>query len=167
MALFKEDKVEQSGIFEQKDLSELTPNKGDSIGFYFFSTETRTSDEYGEFIISEGLKVNLNASSVDEMISTAVPINFIPRTVLENKFHEGAFNIGELYRLEKTINRGDLIKGKKVRYYAWDLFKINAETDAIASLNSKVLELQGKATVAGSESAAQPTKSPAKSGPKV
>ena len=163
MALFNEDKVEQSGVFEQKDLSELTPNKGDDIGFYFFSTETRTSDEYGEFIISEGLQVDLTATSVEAMLDTAKPINFIPRTVLENKFHEGAFNVGELYRLEKTVNRGDMIKGKKVRYYAWDLFKINADTATIKSLSKVLLDLQGKGSVAGSETAAQSTKA----GPKV
>ena len=163
MALFKEDKVEQSGIFEQKDLSDLTPNIGDDIGFYFASTETRTSDEYGEFIIAEGLQVDLTATSVEAMLETAKPINFIPRTVLENKFHEGAFNVGELYRLEKTVNRGDMIKGKKVRYYAWDLFKINADTATLKSLSKTLLDLQGKGSVAGSETAAQSTKA----GPKV
>lgn len=163
MALFNEEKVEQSGIFEQKDLKDLTPNIGDDIGFYFYSVETRTSDEYGEFIISEGLLVDLKASSVEKMIETAKPINFIPRTVLENKYKEGAFNAGELYRIEKTVNRGDMIKGKKVRYYAWDLFRINAGADTLKSLGAKVLELEGKPSVAGSETPAQSTKS----GPKV
>ena len=167
MALFAEDKVEQSGIFEQKDLDKLTPTIGDSIGFYFFSTETRTSDEYGEFIISEGLQLDLGASSIDAMIEGAVAINFIPRTVLENKFHEGAFNVGELYRLEKTVNRGDTIKGKKVRYYAWDLFKINADSEALKKLNKTVLDLQGKSSAVGSETEAKATKAAPKAAPKV
>ncbi len=149
--LFNEDKVEQSGVFAQKDLSDLTPKIGDSIGFFFFSTEERTSDEYGKFIISEGLKLDLAAASIEKMVETAEPINFIPRTVLENRFHEGSFNRGEAYRIEKTVNRGDTIKGKKVRYYAWNLFKINIDTDTIGKLQKKILELQGKGSVAGSE----------------
>ncbi len=156
--LGNEEKIEKQGIFNQEDLSKLTPNKGDSIGFYFFSTDTRTSDD-GEFLIAEGLQVDVNASSMEELIKTSTPINFIPRTVLENKIKEGAFNKGEVYRLEKTINRGDEYKGKKVKYFAWDLFKINAPADAIKALNDKILDLQGSPL--GSETAAQPTKKPA------
>jgi len=155
MALFNEDKVEQSGIFAQKDLSELTPTKGDSIGFYFFSKDKRTSDD-GEFMICEGLKLDLTATSVEKMIETAEPINFIPRIVLENRYTEGSFNLGEAYRLEKSINRGDTIKGKKVKYFAWDLFKINADDETLSALNQKILDLQGKPSALGSETKPMP-----------
>ena len=153
----QEEKVEKSGIFDQKDLSELTPNKGDSIGFYFFSTDTRSGDD-GEFMIAEGLMINVNAASIEALVETAEPINFIPRVVLENKINEGAFNLGNAYRLEKTINRGDEYKGKKVKYFAWDLFHIDAPADAIKALNDKILDLQGNAGPMASETAAKATK---------
>lgn len=155
--LGNEEKIEQQGIFAQKDLSELTPNKGDSIGFYFHSTAERTGDD-GAFMIAEGLQLDLAAKTLDELVETATPINFIPRTVLENKVNEGAFNLGEAYRLEKTVNRGDMYKGKKVKYFAWDLFKVNAPADILKQFNQKILDLQGKPSVAGSETAALPTK---------
>ena len=154
--LGQEEKIESSGIFLQKDLDVLTPNIGDSIGFYFFSTDKRSGED-GEFMICEGLMVDLKATTVEALVDTAEPVNFIPRTVLENKIIEGAFAKGNVYRIEKTLNRGDTYKGKKVKYFAWDLFKINAPTDVVTKLNSKVLGLQGKGSVLGTEQAPQPT----------
>lgn len=156
-----EEKIESSGIFIQKDLDKLTPDIGNSIGFFFFSTDKRSGDD-GEFMICEGLQVDLTATTVEALVESAEPINFIPRTVLENKFLEGAFALGNVYRIEKTLNRGDMYKGKKVKYFAWDLFKINAPADVLKKLNSKVLDLKGKPSVLGTEQASLPTeKSPA------
>lgn len=163
--LGQEEKIESSGIFLQKDLDTLTPNIGDSIGFFFFSTDKRSGDD-GEFMICEGLMVDLKATTVETLVETAEPINFIPRTVLENKIIEGAFAKGNVYRIEKTLNRGDTYKGKKVKYFAWDLFKINAPQDVVSQLNSKVLGLQGKGSVLGAEQAPLPTQ-PAAEKPKA
>ncbi len=153
MALFEEEKSNTTGIFAQKDLNTLTPNKGDSVGFYLFATDQRQGED-GTFMIMNGLQLNLDAKSIDEMIEKATPINFIPRMILEKKHDEGNFNIGGAYRLEKTINRGDTYKGKKVRYYAWDLYTVNAPKDALDKLNAKILDLQGKGSVMGSETKA-------------
>ena len=99
MALFKEEEVKSSnGIFEQKDLNNLTPNKGDSIGFYLYKTDERQGED-GKFMIMLGLQLDLTSDSIEQMIETATPINFIPRMVLEKKHQEGNFNIGEAYRL--------------------------------------------------------------------
>lgn len=156
-----EEKIESSGIFVQKDLDVLTPVIGNSIGFFFFSTDKRSGDD-GEFMICEGLMVDLTATTVEALVESAEPINFIPRTVLENKFIEGAFALGNVYRIEKTLNRGDTYKGKKVKYFAWDLFKINAPQDVIKQLNSKVLGLKGKTSVLGTEQETMPTEPKAK-----
>lgn len=155
--LGQEEKIESSGgIYLQKDLDTLTPNIGDSIGFYFFSTDKRSGDD-GEFMICEGLMIDLKATTVEVLVNTAMPINFIPRTVLENKFLEGSFAKGNVYRIEKTLNRGDTYKGKKVKYFAWDLYKINASQDVVTQLNSKILGLQGKGSVLGTEQETLPT----------
>lgn len=156
MALFEEKKSESNGIFEQNDLNKLTPNKGDSIGFYLHGTDERSGED-GKFMIMNGLQLDLDAPSIEKMVETAMPINFIPRLVLENKHNDGNFNIGEAYRLEKSINRGDEYKGKKVRYYAWDLYKVNAPSDILTQLKDKILTLQGKKTVLGSETAVDDT----------
>ncbi len=160
MALFKEEKSDSNGIFVQKDLNDLTPNKGDSIGFYFFSKDERQGED-GSFSIFMGLQLNLDAQSIDELIESSTPINFIPRMVLEGKHNDGNFNLGSAYRLEKTINRGDEYKGKKVRYYAWDLYAVSAPSDALKSLKDKILGLQGKGSVLGSETP-QENKAPTK-----
>ncbi len=151
MSLFEEKEIQSSnGIFEQNDLNKLTPNKGDSIGFYLFGTDERQGED-GKFMIMNGMQLDLSADSIEEMIGSAKPINFIPRMVLEKKHEEGNFNIGEAYRLEKSINRGDKYKGKTVRYYAWNLFKVNAPADALGKIKKKILELQGKGSALGSE----------------
>lgn len=160
MGLFDEKKSESAGIFEQNDLNKLTPNIGDSIGFYLFDTDERSGED-GKFMIMLGLQLDLDSESIEKMVETATPINFIPRMVLENKHNDGNFNKGEAYRLEKKINRGDEYKGKKVRYYAWDLYKVNAPTDTLKELNQKILTLQGKGSVLGSETAVD-TNTPAK-----
>lgn len=155
MALFKEEEVKASGIFIQNDLNKLTPDIGDSIGFFLFETDERSGEE-GKFQIWNGLRINLESASIEKMVETAEPINFIPRMILEKKLEEGSMALKGCYRLEKSINRGDNYKGKKVRYYAWNVFTINAPEDAIEALNAKVLELQGKGSALGTETKAMP-----------
>ena len=155
--LFKEEEIKSSnGIFAQNDLNKLTPNKGDSIGFYLYSTDERQGED-GKFAIWNGLKLDLAADSIDSLIESAEPINFIPRLVLEKKLEEGSLTMKGVYRLEKSINRGDEYKGKKVRYYAWNVFAINVDTETIGKLNKKILTLQGKDSPLGKEAPAMPT----------
>ena len=153
MALFEEEKSNSNGIFEQNDLNKMTPNVGDSIGFYLHSTDERQGED-GKFMIVNGLLLDLTAESIDKMVETAKAINFIPRFVLEKKMEEGNFNLGEAVRLEKTINRGDKYKGKTVRYYAWDVYKVNAPSEVLGKLKGKILEIQGGGGVLGSETKA-------------
>ena len=155
MALFEEEKANSNGIFEQNDLNKLTPDVGNSIGFYLHSDDERQGED-GKFKIVNGLLLDLTAESIDKMIETAKPINFIPRMILEKKMEEGNFNFGEAYRLEKSINRGDKYKGKVVRYYAWDVYRVNAPAEVLGRLKGKILELQGGGGVLGTETPAMP-----------
>jgi hypothetical protein len=143
MAMFEEKKVESSGIWEQKKLDKLTPNKGDSIGFYLKDHPMFTGDD-GDFMVCQGLMVDLSAKDVDTMVAEAQPISFAARSILEGQINEGAWHKGQVARLEMNIRRGDMYKGKKVKYYAWNLFILNVPNDVINQLDAKITELEGK-----------------------
>jgi len=144
MAMFEEKKVEASGIYEQAKLEELTPTVGTDIGFYLVETPIITGDD-GEFMVCNGLQVDLASKSVDALVDTAKPVSFIPKSILQTDIEEGNWNIGQLARLENDIRRGDMRKGKKVKYYHWMIFIQNAPNDVLKSLKDKVAELEGKA----------------------
>lgn len=153
MSVLGEEKKVESGSFgAQVDLNDLTPEKGDSIGFYFHSHDMRQGDD-GEFMIGEGLQLDLTLKTVDAIVESAEPINFILRSILEKEVNNGTFNLGKIYKLEKWINRGDEYKGKKVKYFAWTLYEINAPKDVCNQLHSKCLEVKGKDNTLGAETA--------------
>lgn len=144
MAMFEEKKVDSSEYTQHK-LEELTPSKGDSIGFYLVETPMIDGDD-GEFMVCNGLLVNLNASSMDELVDTAEAVSFIPKSILQGEIEDENWNIGQLARLENTNRPGDLNKkGKKTRYYAWDIYVQAAPNDVLKKLKAKDAELQGKA----------------------
>ena len=142
MSLLAEKKVEQSGIYEQHKLDVLTPKVGDSIGFYLVETPTLTGDD-GEFMVCNGLQVDLGSDSFDKMVEAAKPVSFIARSILEKDIKEGAWRIGQIARLESKIRRGDMYKGKKVKYFAWDVYIQNAPNELLTDLDNKVVELKG------------------------
>ncbi len=157
--MFEEKKVESSGIYIQNKLEDLTPEVGTSIGFYLIATPYMTGDD-GEFMVCNGLLVNLSAKSLDELVSTSQPVSFIPKSILQKDIEEGNWNIGQIARLENTIRKGDTYKGKKVKYYHWAIYIQNAPNETLTKLKNRLAELEGK-------SPAQMSETPAKDKPKV
>ena len=126
MALFNETEVVSENVHLQMDIKEMTI--GDSFGFFFTSQRTATSEEYGDFIICQGLKVDLEATDIDSLVDTAGAASFIPNTLLSNKITEGALLEGELYRIEKAWDKGQKFKdGKKAKGWGYKLFSLSIE----------------------------------------
>lgn len=155
--LFEEKKVESSGIFVQSKLDELTPAVGDSVAMFLVKTPIFTGDD-GEFMVCQALQVDLASKTIDELVANAQPVSFAARSILENAIKDGAWKIGQIARLEQKIRRGDTYKGKKVKYFAWDIFIQNAPNDIINKLEAKVAELEGKSPAQMTETAAEPAK---------
>jgi len=126
MALFNETEVVSENQHEQLDIKEMTI--GESFGFFFTSQRTATSEEYGDFTICQGLKIDLDAADVDTLVGAATAASFIPNTLLANKITEGALLEGELYRIEKAWDKGQKFKdGKKAKGWGYKLFSLSIE----------------------------------------
>lgn len=143
MALFEEKKVENSGIYEQSKLEELTPKVGTSIGFYLVEHPYIKGDD-GEFMVCNGLQVDLKAKSIEALVESAKPVSFIPKSILQKDIEEGNWRKGQVARLENDIRRGDLYKGKKVKYYHWIIFIQEAPNELLKKLDAKIAELNGE-----------------------
>ena len=155
MGLFEEKKIDGSnGIYEQCKLEELTPENGTSIGFYLVEMPYIEGDD-GKFGVCNGLQLDLGSSSIDDMIATAKPVSFIPKSILQEAIENEDWMPGQVARLENSNRPGDLNKkGKKTRYYAWTIFIQNVPQDLLKKLKSKVTEIKGE----GVEDTETPTK---------
>jgi len=121
MALFQEQEILSENQHKQVQLRELGLNE--SIGFYFDNTETKNSQEYGDFSVCQGLEIDLSSQTVEELIRTATPISFIPNTLLSNKIDDKSMARGRCYRIEKRWERGQKFKdGSKAKGYGYALF---------------------------------------------
>ena len=126
MGLFNESEVLNENQHEQFDISAL--EIGESVPFYFANTRGATSEEYGDFIICQGIQVDIEASSIDGLAESAKPISFIPNTLLKNKIDEGSMIEGELYRIEKAWDKGQKFKdGKKAKGWGYKVFHLAAD----------------------------------------
>ncbi len=135
MALFEEKEVLNENQHEQYDISAL--EIGESLPFYYASTRGATSEEYGDFIICQGIKVDVEASSVDALVATAAAISFIPNTLLKNKIEEGAMIEGELYRIEKAWDKGQKFKdGKKAKGWGYKVFHLAMDPQTKTALSN-------------------------------
>lgn len=155
--MFEEKKVENSGIYAQHKLEELTPEVGTSIGFYLVETPMRQGDD-GEFMVCNGLQLDLSSGTVEELVDTAKPVSFIPKSILQSDIEEGAWNKGQIARLENDIRPGDKYKNKKVRYYHWAVFIQNAPNEVLNKLAAKVADLNGKSPATMGETPAAEAK---------
>lgn len=123
MGLFEEKEVLNENQHEQFDISAL--EIGESVPFYYASTRDADSEEYGPFIICQGIKVDIESSSVDALVGSAQAISFIPNTLLKNKIDEGSMIEGELYRIEKAWDKGQKFKdGKKAKGWGFKVFHL-------------------------------------------
>ncbi len=159
MALFDETEVVSENQHLQMDIKEMVI--GESFGFFFTSQRSATSEEYGDFIICQGLKVDLDATDVASLVDEAVAASFIPNTLLVNKLTEGALLEGELYRIEKAWDKGQKFKdGKKAKGWGYKLFSLSIEPTTKKQLGDKYASCVNPVKSEESE-AGTPTKRPA------
>ena len=123
MALFEEKKIE--GQFaEQFNLAELP--KGQSVLFYIAETKVVPNQEYGDFVVWEGLRLDDKASTPTAAIEGGVYSSVIPNTMLLNLFERKGVVVGRLYRIEKAWDRGDKFKdGKPAKGFGYDVFELS------------------------------------------
>jgi hypothetical protein len=121
-----------------------------------------TGDD-GQFMVCNGLQLDLNAKTVEDLVDTAKPVSFIPKSILQTDVEEGNWNIGQVARLESHIRKGDTYKGKKVKYFHWNIFIQNVPNDVIKQLKAKVDGLEGKLPT----EAAKPDTRPEVKSPKI
>lgn len=156
MALFEEKKVDSaSGIYEQHKLEELTPENGTSVGFYLVQTPMIEGDD-GQFMVCNGLLLDLSVKTAEDLVASAKPVSFIPKSILQEDIENENWMIGQIARLENSNRPGDLNKkGKKTRYYAWDIYIQNVPNSLLKALKEKVASLEG--TDLGTETPASST----------
>ncbi len=148
MSLFTEKKQE-SGSYESRKLEDLTPENGSSIGFYLAETPMIDGED-SPFRVCKGLLVDFDKKTIDELVESAEAVSFIPKSILQGDIEDGSWNIGQIARLENTNRPGDLNKkGKKTRYFAWDIFIQAAPNAVLNMLKAKNAELQGNAPIQG------------------
>ena len=143
MGLMDEKEVKSGeGIYEQNKLEELTPANGDSIGFYLSETPMLEGDD-GDFMVCNGLLVDLSCGTVEDLVKSARPVSFVPKSILQKDIEDENWVIGQIARLENSNRPGDLNKkGKKTRYFAWKIFVQNAPNDVIKQLKAALSALK-------------------------
>lgn len=138
--LFTEKKIENVA-FSQIKLSEL--EKGDSIMFYVGMFVDRNSQDYGDFKVVEGLKLDKDSASVKQLIASAEGASFIPNTLILNMIEEKKFRDGVLYRIEKAWNKDDKFSsGKKAKGYGYTVYELTTNGEITKPLRDKFLELK-------------------------
>lgn len=144
MALFQEEKILQENQHAQFELQSL--EIGESIAVYFDNTRTANSEEYGEFIICQGLKIDLSAASEDDLIASATPVSFVPNTLLRNKLDQNSMIKGELYRIEKAWEKGQKFNdGKRAKGNGYELFHLKAGEGLLKAMKKAYNEKLGAA----------------------
>ena len=127
--LFNEKKVQSENKHAEIDLK-TGMEVGESIGFYFDNTRTATSEQYGDFLIAQGLTVDYNAKSIDAFVESGEAGSFIPNTLLLNKIEEGTLLEGEAYRIEFSWDKGQKFKdGRISKGYGYTLFHLAIEPE--------------------------------------
>lgn len=139
MALFNEQKIENGSNLAQLTLKDVP--KGQSIMFYVAGFAEKTSSEYGDFKVAEGLRLDLQAASIDALVSSGVGSSFIPNTMLLNMIEEGKLQAGKVYRIEKAWDRDDKFAGnKKAKGYGYNVFEMGVDNDTLAKLRNAFME---------------------------
>ena len=150
MGLFKEEEVLSENQHEQYDISAL--EIGESLPFYYNNTRDAESEEFGPFIICQGIKVDVEQTSIEALCATAQPISFIPNVLLRNKIDEGAMIEGELYRIEKAWDKGRKFSdGKKAKGWGYKVFHLATDPNTKSALLNAYQTATSKASITESK----------------
>lgn len=126
---FEEKKVDR-GELAQLNITEM--EKGASILFYIGNFVDRSSAEYGDFKVVEGLLVDERARDLDALVATAEGASFIPNTMLLNMINDKKIVSGSFYRIEKAWDKDEKFEnGKKAKGFGFDVFEIACDNDTL------------------------------------
>lgn len=138
MALFEERKIESVSL-GQLNIKELA--KGESVMFYVGGFADRTSADYGDFKVVEGLLLDDKSPNVKALIESGTGSSFIPNTMLLNMIEEKKLREGLLYRIEKAWDRDEKFSnGKKAKGFGFNVFELGCDKDSLGKLMAKFLE---------------------------
>lgn len=126
---FEEKKI-SGGELAQLNIKEM--EKGASILFYVGNFADRSSADFGDFKIVEGLLVDEKADNLDALVATAEGASFIPNTMLLNMITEERIVPGKLYRIEKAWDRDEKFEnGKKAKGFGFNLYELACDKDTL------------------------------------
>lgn len=147
MGLFNETEVLSENQHEQFDITAL--EIGESLPFYYDNTRGATSEEYGDFSICQGIKVDIESASVDALVASAHPVSFIPNILLLNKIDDGSMIEGELYRIEKAWDKHQVFSdGKKAKGWGYKVFHLAMDPKTKTALKDAYKAATNKAGIA-------------------
>jgi hypothetical protein len=154
MGMFEQEEVK--GDSPYTDLAMGDADNGTEWFFYFDNRKTANSQEYGEFAIWQGVAFNGAAKNKDELVKSFQLASLIPNTLLQNKAANGAFSMGEAYRLKKEWSKGDKFEGgKKAKGHGYKVFRLKASTDVLDAMKAFHDEALGGAGLGSDDSSAQ------------
>lgn len=142
MALFEEKEISLGGgNLEKFSIQELP--KGKSLVFYFADITNRQSKEYGDFVVFEGLQLDINAAGVEKLIASSKGISFVPNTFLQNAQASNNLEVGRAYRIEKAWNKDDKFEdGKRAKGYGYKIFELSVDGETRGKLNEHFLAIR-------------------------
>jgi len=127
MALFEEEEIKGNSPYKEHEIAKY--EKGQSLGFVYFSEKVATSNEYGDFAVWEGVTFDFNADTEEALFASLELGSIIPNKLLLGKQENGAVIRGELYRIEKSWSKGDTYDGNKTaKGHGFSLFHLKLST---------------------------------------
>ena len=136
MALFQEKRIVTGGQYEQMKLQEL--GIGESVTLFIKGFREGTNDEFGDYVIAQGLALDVDESDETAFVNNAYLASFILNTMLSNMRNDGKLEINKIYRLEKAWDRGQKLKsGKKAKGFGYEVFNLEVAPSLIQKLVTK------------------------------
>lgn len=136
--MFETEVIEGKSPYKDLKLSEQS--NGFSFAFYYDNKKLANSIEYGEFEVLQGLQINLDLPTQEEIINKAELASFIPNTMLKNLIANGGLIRGEAYKVTKKWSKGDAIPGQpknKAKGHGFEVAKVKAPDTFLNALRDK------------------------------
>lgn len=135
MSMFETEVME--GKSPYKDMKLGDQENGFSLTFYYDNKTKATSADYGDFEILQGVSFDHTLGSMDEMLSGAELVSFVPNTMLKNLMANGGMVRGEAYIITKKWTKGDKFGNKKALGHGYEVQRIKAPDSFLAQLKAK------------------------------
>ena len=136
---FNETKVQFKDEHEQIKLADL--NVGESLMFFWVNQKTINSQDYGDFELWQGLKVDMSQTDDESFVKTSVPVSFAANTMVRNLVGSNKVVTDRLYRIEAKWKKGDKFNGGKVaKGHGYDFFDQHIKPELAAALKKHYRE---------------------------